>query len=567
MTIKFRLVVIIGGIILLLLASLLAQGVTSKKNKEQIEYSETRYLSYVLADEFRQTSMDLTRLGRTFVATGDKKHWDAYWNIVKWRSGEIARPDYVDEALYRGEVKKQIEIMEELNFSETELTLLKEASNNSDALILTEGQAMESIREGRIVDGPFKALPDETAGDFALRILFNSTYHAEIDKIMVPVEKFFNAIDERTANNLAISQQSSSSWLKISFVSLVLAALLVVILFFFVLQWLFKPLSQAVNAMINIGEGDGDLSKRLNEQGATELSDLGKGFNLFASNIQDLVFKLRNAIEEISSSTVQLTSTARLTDQAAVKQKVEIQELLMAIEGIESAIQKVTSSANQGVEQASASNKEAAEGLKVVDQAIENINLLKADIGNASGVINNLAQDTDNIGTVLDVIRGIADQTNLLALNAAIEAARAGEQGRGFAVVADEVRTLAKRTQDATSEIQNMIEQLQVGAKNAVFVMEQSRTRTEACVEYTSLAGQSLGEITTVIGSISDKNAQIATATESQNTTMDAFRRNIDNINSHVEEIVTGSQETTTNCEHTTKLTTQIKLLVNQFKT
>jgi methyl-accepting chemotaxis protein len=202
-----------------------------------------------------------------------------------------------------------------------------------------------------------------------------------------------------------------------------------------------------------------------------------------------------------------------------------------------------------------------------VDASIDNINLLQSDIDTASGVIDRLANDSDAIGSVLDVIRGIADQTNLLALNAAIEAARAGEQGRGFAVVADEVRTLAKRTQDSTSEIQIMIEKLQHGAKEAVERIAFSKERAIACVENSKESGDALNEITQSVASISQINHQIAAATEEQNNAIEEIRRTVEVINEHVEETAAGSRETASNSQHTTELSSKIQLLVGKFKT
>ena len=567
MTIKTRLLGIFLVIIMLDFGAIVAQTIVSSKNDEQVNSSTTRYLSYILADEFRQTSMDLTRLCRTYVATGEQKYWDAYWEIVKWRSGDIARPDYVDAALYRGQVKKQSSIMKELNFSPDEFKLLNQASANSNSLIATETQAMESIKAGVIIKGPFTPLANEGVNEFALRIVFNNEYHQEVKNIMTPVNQFFLALDNRTSSLLSTSQQVASFWMNFSLSIEVFVAVVLIASIIFLVQSLFKPLQKVTNAMLNIGEGDGDLSKRLHESGKDELSALGRGFNLFANHIQNVVIELGGAINEISTSSTHLNATANRTDQAITEQKLGIEQLLSALEQILPAIHEVAENAAEGVNLTNLSNQAAQDGLIVVEQAISNINLLDADIDNASDVIQVLAQDTDNIGSVLDVIRGIADQTNLLALNAAIEAARAGEQGRGFAVVADEVRTLAQRTQDSTSEIQSMIEKLQVGAKAAVQVMEQSKKRTIDCVSNTRETGDSLEKITESVASISDINTQIAAATEEQNATIDEIKRNVDNINQHVELTKEGSQETASNSQNTTELSDKIKGLVDQFKT
>jgi len=567
MTIKNQLIAILITIMALMVSAIFFQNIANYKNEQQNEQSNTRYLSYILADEFRQTSLDLTRLCRTFVATGDQKYWDAYWDIVKWRNGEIARPSYVDVALFPGELKKQSDIMRELNFSEAEFALLNEASKNSNALIATETQAMESIKNGQIVKGPFHAQVNETVNEFALRIVFDNDYHNEALKIMTPVGEFFTALDNRTAMELRNSQYDAMFWLDLSLSSQIVVALLIVLLIFFIIQALFRPLQRAINAMLNISEGEGDLSQRLHDKGSNELSALGRGFNLFANQIQKVIIELRNSIDDISVSSTQLSSTADLTEQAVAEQKNGIQQLLVALEQILPAVQDVASNASHAVEQATLSDKAATTGLKVVDEAVSNINQLEEDIDNASSVISKLAQDSDNIGSVLDVIRGIAEQTNLLALNAAIEAARAGDQGRGFAVVADEVRTLAQRTQGATTEIQQMIEKLQIGAKDAVQVMEQSKIRTSACVENTSEAGKSLGAITEAVASISHINYQIAAATEQQSATIEEIRCTVEAINDHVERTAEGSQQTATNSKHTTQLSGHIKSLVEQFKT
>jgi len=567
MKIKTRLIAILVAIMALILIAILCQNVATYKNEDQKVSSQTRYLSYLLADEFRQTSLDLTRLSRTYVVTGEQKYWDAYWNIIKWRAGEIARPNNVNPALYPGQRKKQADIMRELNFSKAEFDLLAQAAKNSNKLVATETQAMESIKAGRVVSGPFDVNLGESVEAFAARIVFDQKYHNEVKAIFNPVDKFFNTLDQRTAKALFESQQDASNWLKASLISQIIVALLIIGLIVFIMQALFKPLQHAIHAMLNIGEGDGDLSKRLYEKGSNELSSLGRGFNLFANQIQHVVIELRHVIDEITSSSTQLSQTANSTDRAVAEQKVGIEQLLVALEQILPAVQEVAANAAKGADLANVSDQAAVVGLKVVDDAILNINLLQSDIDSAANVINTLAQNSDEIGSVLDVIRGIADQTNLLALNAAIEAARAGEQGRGFAVVADEVRTLAKRTQDSTSEIQLMIEKLQIGAKDAVMRMSESKTRALACVDNSRESGVSLSNITESVASISAINQQIAAATEEQNTAIEEIRRTVEVINEHVDHTATGSKETASSSQHTTELSAKIQLLVGKFKT
>lgn len=566
MDIKARLTGAFALVTVLILGGLFSQSITSTKNLEQTSRSEARYLSYILADEFRQTSQDLTRLCRSYIATGEQRYFDAYWDIVKWRSGEIARPSSVDYHLYPNTVRKQSDIMKELNFSAQEFSLLDEASNNSNALIATEDQAMRSIQSNNFASGPHQPLPNETVGEFALRIVFDDSYHQEVNKIMTPVNQFFAALDKRTASELKVSQDSALSWLRVNTISQVVILLIVAAISFYLFKVLFAPLKTAIGAMVDIAEGEGDLTKRLDVQGHDEISSLGNGFNMFAANIQKIISELRVSIDDITQSSHQVFSTANQTDKAVSEQRNVIEQLLINIEQVVPAIQEVATLATQAVDLANDSNGTASQGLAVVSQADSNIKELENEISNATSIINELANDTSNIGSVLDVIKGIADQTNLLALNAAIEAARAGEQGRGFAVVADEVRTLAARTQDSTSEIQEMIERLQVCSDRAVSAMEVSRRKTQDCVENTNDARVSLEQISNGVDSINQVNTQIATATEQQNAAISEMRGRINDINSHVEETALGSKDTAVKSEHMTLLTGKIEQAIGQFK-
>lgn len=323
MNIKTRLVGAFALVTLLIVGGLVSQFITSNKNVEQTSKSTARYLSYILADEFRQTSQDLTRLCRSYIATGDQQYFDQYWSIVKWRSGEIARPSSVDHHLYPNEIRKQSDIMKELNFSAKEFSLLDEVSNNSNALIATEDQAMRAIRSNSFASGPHSPRDDETVREFALRIVFDSHYHQEVSNIMTPVNQFFAELDQRTAAELKQSQNEALNWLSVNTISQVLILLIVAAISAFLFKVLFAPLKTAINAMIDIAEGD--LTRRLETRGNDEISSLGNGFNLFSANIQAIISQLHVSINDISLSSHQVSSTASETNSAIGEQRNSIQ--------------------------------------------------------------------------------------------------------------------------------------------------------------------------------------------------------------------------------------------------
>jgi len=229
-------------------------------------------------------------------------------------------------------------------------------------------------------------------------------------------------------------------------------------------------------------------------------------------------------------------------------------------------VQEVSRNITDTAQAAQEANTETAESRKMVEDAIQAIQQLAGRIDGASEVIHKLEQDSENINTVLDVIKGVAEQTNLLALNAAIEAARAGEQGRGFAVVADEVRTLAGRTQESTEEINDVIEKLQAGSRKAVDVMNKSRGEAQSVVEQATKAGASLSTISSAVARINDMSIQIASAAEEQSATADEINRNITNISEMANETTAGAQQTAAASGDLARLGTELQELVGRFR-
>ena len=326
------------------------------------------------------------------------------------------------------------------------------------------------------------------------------------------------------------------------------------------------PLRQAVHAMHDIAEGEGDLTHRLEQKGRNEISDLAGAFNQFASKVQNMVQQVTRSVEQISTASEEMSMITDQTNKEIQSQQSETDQVATAMNQMTATVQEVASHAALAAESAKQADEEAREGKKVMQQTLNAMDALAGEVENAAEVIHTLEKESEEIGSVLDVIRGIAEQTNLLALNAAIEAARAGEQGRGFAVVADEVRTLASRTQASTQEIQDMIERLQSGANNAVKAMEAGRSQAKNGVEQASMAGTSLETITRSVTTISDMNMQIASAAEEQSSVADEINRNIATISQSADNTAHGSQQTAIAGDELARLASELRELVGHFK-
>ena len=286
-------------------------------------------------------------------------------------------------------------------------------------------------------------------------------------------------------------------------------------------------LGKLLVSLKDIASGDGDLTKRIQKTSNDELGDVVDRFNQFVDKLHNSITDVVKSIEPLTSLSTDLGSLTSDTLSISANQNEATEQVSLVVEEMVSSVKAVSNNANSASEAANEADKAAKGGRDIVTKTVASINGLAEEVERAGEVIRKLEADTGNVGTILDVIKGIAEQTNLLALNAAIEAARAGEQGRGFAVVADEVRTLASRTQDSTQEIQKVIEELQTAARSAVDVMGQSKQRAQESVEHAAQTGESLTAITERVSAITEMNRQIASAAEEQERAAYSIKDNV----------------------------------------
>jgi methyl-accepting chemotaxis protein len=327
-----------------------------------------------------------------------------------------------------------------------------------------------------------------------------------------------------------------------------------------------RPLSAVADAMSEIVNGDGDLTKRLSEKGSKELVRLTSGFNQFAAKTQQSMLKVVEATHLINTDSARLSSVARQTGDHISLQDRETASVSQAVQGMLDQVRQVARSAETAVTAAQQADTEAGLGMKVVSETIASIQSVADEVGHAAQVIAELEGDSRNIGTILDTIKGIADQTNLLALNAAIEAARAGEQGRGFAVVADEVRKLAQSTQEATARIQILIERFQEKSLSAMKVMEEGRQRVDASVGQAGSAGESLEKITQAVASIRDMNSEISSSAKEQLGVAEGINTSLETINQMAIETSSGVRSTEEAVAGLAQMVDKLKTSVGQFK-
>jgi methyl-accepting chemotaxis protein len=313
-------------------------------------------------------------------------------------------------------------------------------------------------------------------------------------------------------------------------VGTLLAIVIALALAAWVTRLIVSPIQRLEQSMADIASGEGDLTRRVDVNSGDEIGRLGQSFNLFVGKIQTTVIEVIESTSQVRLQTQELVSLASDITVSSQSQQQESDMVATAINEMRVTSENVSQNAQEAAQATDRSSEEAAVANQGIGDTVTSIQGLATEISAAEESVQRLNQDVTNIVSVLDVIRGIAEQTNLLALNAAIEAARAGEQGRGFAVVADEVRSLASKTQESTGDIQTMIERLQEGTNVVVHAMESSRSTSEKTISLVQSASTALGEISSSVGIINEMNTHIATAASQQTSVSGELNASIQKI-------------------------------------
>ncbi|MBV4488103.1 methyl-accepting chemotaxis protein [Pseudomonas sp. SWRI153] len=347
-------------------------------------------------------------------------------------------------------------------------------------------------------------------------------------------------------------------------ISTLLALLVGVIAAVIITRQITRPLQETLAVVERIASGD--LTQNVTVTRRDELGVLQQGIARMGVTLRELISGIRDGVTQIASAAEELSAVTEQTSAGVNSQKIETDQVATAMHEMTATVQEVARNAEEASQAAAAADGEAREGDKVVNEAIAQIERLASEVVRSTEAMSVLQQESDKIGSVMDVIKAVAEQTNLLALNAAIEAARAGEAGRGFAVVADEVRGLAQRTQKSTEEIEGLVAGLQNGTQQVSAVMNNSRALTDSSVALTRKAGVSLENITRTVSNIQSMNQQIAAAAEQQSAVAEEISRSIINVRDVSEQTAAASDETAASSVELARLGGQLQQMVSHFR-
>ena len=543
MTIKNLFLALLAALTLLLCLVLLSVISLKSASDEVARSADLRYRSYLLADELRQNSDDLTRLARTYAVTGDAKYEKQYFDILDIRNGKKPRPEHyeriywdfvaagIDKPQPDGATASLQALMKEAGFSEQEFAKLEEAQNNSDALVKNETIAMNAVK-GLFDDGTGqftkKGDPDL---ELARKLTHDENYHKYKAQIMKPVDEFLELLDKRTSAAVEQEKQAKTRmqyWVT-GLVLFSIAFLVVALLT--VYRRIIAALGgePAVASEVVKQVAAGDLSVEI-PVANTDSTSLLAAMKVMQSNLQKLIGEIQTNADMVTSAAKKMTIAAEDVAWSSNQQSASSLEIAAAMEQSTVSINLMSDSANRAQTISGDSELLMNETSGVVSEAVNRIAKIATVVEQASQTVRTLGQESENVSKIVLVIKEVADQTNLLALNAAIEAARAGEQGRGFAVVADEVRKLAERTTQSTQEITTMISSMQSSARDAVTCIEDAVANVNEGVILTKRVGESVSRLGASSHEVKGVIIDVSSALREQNAASNEIARNVEQI-------------------------------------
>jgi methyl-accepting chemotaxis protein len=505
---------------------------------EQVQSNSALKEASAIANSLESNLSSLITVSYDYIGTKTKTRADTLGNEVKLFTGQIKdKINEIKRVANNADDSGTLEEMYEL------ADQVIEQVNGNDGLLSTHLKSIESS-----VNAKKAYVSSEN----------------DIQQAITKLDELLKLADIETLD----SKQKVKGSVNLGVTSTIVIALVSIIvaggIAFATVKAILRPLNK-VNGILKI-VATGDLTQKLDDSSKDEFGELAKNCNELIESLKQLITGISSRSSQLAAAAEQTSTVTAQTTDSIQEQKSQVGQVAAATTEMHSTSQLVTQSAEDTLNQIKNADSEAEKVKVISEENKTTIEALARDVGQAADVINKLHQDSASIGGILDVIRGVADQTNLLALNAAIEAARAGEQGRGFAVVADEVRTLASRVQKSTQEIASMIEALQAGAEKAVGVMNQGKEQTSACVEQTENASNALQLITDAVHKAYDVSSQIEQSAKEQNIVSQEISEKLESIVSIAENTATGAKQTSDSSIEVAKLAEELQQSVQQFR-